>query len=93
MTLEDLPDDMGAYTSFTIEDYVTQVGQGPIKGRGEEMLAVSDGRVILTRKLWLREVNAMLAGLPLKEWKLPDEPFMPARPPSAARSKEPAPAE
>ena len=91
MTLEDLPDDMGAYTSFTIEDYVTQVGQGPIAGRGEEMLAVTDARVILTRRLWLREVNKLLTGEALKDWKLPGAPFMPAKPPSAARIKrEPA---
>jgi hypothetical protein len=76
MTLEELPDDMGAYTSFTIEDYVTQVGQGPINGRGEEMLAASDGRVILTRKLWLREVSALLEGKPLTQWKMPSQPFV-----------------
>lgn len=76
MTLEELPDDMGAYTSFTIEDYVTQVGQGPINGRGEEMLAASDGRVILTRKLWLREVSALLEGKPLTPWKMPAQPFV-----------------
>jgi 5,5'-dehydrodivanillate O-demethylase oxygenase subunit len=75
MTLEDLPDDMGAYTSFTIEDYVTQVGQGPLAGRGEETLAVSDGRVLLTRRLWLREVGALLAGEPLTQWKIPSESF------------------
>ncbi len=92
MTLEDLPDDMGAYTSFTIEDYVTQVGQGPIAGRGEEMLAVTDARVILTRRLWLREVNKLLAGEALKQWKLPEAPFMPAKPPSAeiCGKREPA---
>ena len=93
LTLEELPADMGAYTSFTIEDYVTQVGQGPIAGRGEELLAVSDGRVILTRKLWLREVNKLLNGEPLTEWKLPTEPFMPAKPPTAARTRQPEPAE
>jgi 5,5'-dehydrodivanillate O-demethylase len=75
MTLEDLPDDVGAYTSFTIEDYVTQVGQGPINGRGYEFLAPGDEGPLFQRKLWLREVNAMAAGKPLTNWQLPAEPF------------------
>ena len=75
MTLEDLPDDMGAYTSFTIEDYVTQVGQGPIRGRGKEHLAVSEARLVLLRRLWLREVNAMMEGKPLCDWRIPEQPL------------------
>jgi 5,5'-dehydrodivanillate O-demethylase len=75
MTLEDLPADMSAYTSFAIEDYVTQVGQGPVAGRGREMLAGSDARVVLMRRLWLREVNAMLVGQPMTNWKIPERPL------------------
>jgi 5,5'-dehydrodivanillate O-demethylase len=75
MTLEDLPDDMSAYTSFTIEDYVTQVGQGDLATRGEEMIALSEERLIMHRRLWLREVSAMLDGKPLTEWTVPTEPF------------------
>ncbi len=75
MTLEELPDDMGAYTSFAIEDYVTQVGQGPIAGRGREALAKSDARLILLRKLWLREVNALIDGMPMTQWKIPEKPL------------------
>ena len=75
MTLEELPDDMGAYTSFAIEDYVTMVGMGPLKGRVEEKLARTDIKVALQRRMWLREINALLAGKPLKEWALPDEPL------------------
>ena len=75
MTLEDLPDEMGAYTSFTIEDYVTQVGQGPVKGCGPELLSVSEERVILLRKLWLREVAALVEGRPLTDWRVPTQPF------------------
>lgn len=78
MTLEDLPDDMTAYTSFTIEDYVTQVGQGPLKDRGAEMLAPSDMRIVMLRRLWMREVAAMLDGKPLTDWLIPREPFIPA---------------
>ena len=75
LTLEELPDDMGAYTSFAIEDYVTQVGMGPLKGRPEEKLARTDIKIALQRRMWLREINALLAGKPLKDWALPDEPL------------------
>lgn len=76
MTLEDLPDDMGAYTSFAIEDYVTQVGMGPLKGRGKENLAATDVKLALLRRLWLREVGVLMAGKPLKDWILPPEPLV-----------------
>jgi hypothetical protein len=75
MTLEDLPDDIGGYTSFTIEDYCTQVGQGPVRGRGREMLAKGDEGPVFQRHLWLREVNAMVEGRPLTDWALPAETF------------------
>jgi 5,5'-dehydrodivanillate O-demethylase len=75
MTLEDLPAEMSAYTSFAIEDYTTQVGQGPIAGRGEELLAATDARLILMRRLWLREVNALIDGRPLTQWKIPAHPL------------------
>jgi 5,5'-dehydrodivanillate O-demethylase oxygenase subunit len=75
MTLEDLPDDMSAYTSFTIEDYVTQVGQGAIRGRSKEHLAASETRVVLLRQLWFREVNALVDGQALTDWKMPPEPL------------------
>ncbi len=76
MTLEDLPSDMGAYTSFAIEDYTTQVGQGPIVGRGREHLASTDARLVLLRRLWLREVNALVEGRPLTDWKIPTKPLI-----------------
>ncbi len=75
MAIEDLPEDMGAYTSFAIEDYVTQVGMGPLKGRGKEMLAATDVKLVLLRRLWLREVNALVEGRPLTDWTLPAEPL------------------
>ncbi|MGH6769101.1 MAG: Rieske 2Fe-2S domain-containing protein [Xanthobacteraceae bacterium] len=75
MTLEELPDDLSPYTSFAIEDYVTQVGQGPVEGRGRERLVDTDKKVILLRRLWLQEVTAMLAGKPLTRWQMPAEPL------------------
>lgn len=79
MTLEELDDDMGGYTSFTIEDYVTQVGQGTIAERGRENLARGDEGPIFHRRLWLREVSALLEGRPLTQWRLPAEPFSPGK--------------
>jgi 5,5'-dehydrodivanillate O-demethylase len=75
-TLEDLPKEMSAYTSFAIEDYTTQVGQGTIAERGPEMLAQTDARLILMRRLWLREVSALVEGEPLKRWAIPDKPLV-----------------
>jgi 5,5'-dehydrodivanillate O-demethylase len=66
---------MSAYTSFTIEDYVTQVGQGAIRGRSKEHLAASETRVVLLRQLWFREVNALVDGQALTDWKMPPEPL------------------
>jgi 5,5'-dehydrodivanillate O-demethylase len=80
MTLEGLPDDMTAYTSFTIEDYVTQVGQGPLKGRSKEHLGPSEQRTFLLRRLWLREVNALVGGRPLTDWTVPETPLAEAAP-------------
>jgi hypothetical protein len=76
MTLEDLPQDMGAYTSFTIEDYVTQVGQGPIADRGADLVTPGEARIVLTRRLWLREVSALLDGRQLTQWDIPRASFL-----------------
>jgi 5,5'-dehydrodivanillate O-demethylase len=75
MTPEDIPNDLSAYTSFSVEDYATQVGQGPIAGRGKEMLGSTDVKTVLLRRLWLREVNAMAQGKPMAEWKIPASPL------------------
>jgi hypothetical protein len=32
-------------------------------------------KVVLLRRLWLREVNALVEGGPLTEWNIPTEPF------------------
>jgi hypothetical protein len=63
------------YTSFAIEDFVTQVGVGAIAGRTKEHFGSTDAKVVLLRRMWLREVAAMLAGEPLTEWKIPKEPL------------------
>ena len=75
MTIEELPDELSAYTSFAIEDYVTQVGQGPVATRNREHLARTDSKPIMNRRLWLREIRAMLNGEPMTEWQLPEQPL------------------
>ena len=90
MTLEDLPNEMSAYTSFTIEDYVTQVGQGSLAARGAELLTPSDTRIVMLRRLWLREVTALLEGKPLTDWQMPREPFIAISAQTARRHNIPA---
>lgn len=52
-----------------IQDYVTQVGQGhPRKYLSTELLDRSDAGTVLFRKIWEREVKALLNGRPLKKW-------------------------
>lgn len=52
-----------------IQDYVTQVGQGhPRDYLSTERLGRSDIAIIDFRKIWEREIRAMLEGRPLKRW-------------------------
>ncbi|MFT5439507.1 MAG: 5,5'-dehydrodivanillate O-demethylase [Alphaproteobacteria bacterium] len=75
MSLEDLPGDMQANTRFIIEDYVTQVGQGSVRGRPPEHLAPTDAKPILLRRIWQREITKLLAGEAVKEWRIPAAPL------------------
>ena len=52
----------------SVEDYVAQVGQGAIADRANEHLGRMDVGVILLRKLWQRELQALSDGRPLKRW-------------------------
>ncbi|HEY7064919.1 MAG TPA: Rieske 2Fe-2S domain-containing protein [Chloroflexota bacterium] len=63
-----------------VQDTVAQLGQGVIADRDHERLGRSDAAVILLRKLWARELRALDAGQPLKEWtRVPPAPVA-ARP-------------
>jgi 5,5'-dehydrodivanillate O-demethylase len=53
-----------------IQDYATQVGQGPLELRKQEWLGRSDRALILIRKIWERELQALQDGQPLKQWVL-----------------------
>jgi 5,5'-dehydrodivanillate O-demethylase len=54
-----------------IQDAVTQGGQGVIADREHEHLGRNDVGVILYRNLWLRELQALAEGRPLKVWTKP----------------------
>lgn len=56
-----------------IQDYVAQVGQGPLETRRHERLGRCDAATALWRRIWKREVLALAEGKPLKEWKFTDE--------------------
>jgi 5,5'-dehydrodivanillate O-demethylase oxygenase subunit len=51
-----------------IQDYATQVGQGPLELRKNEWLGRSDRALILIRKIWERELQALQEGKSLKQW-------------------------
>ena len=51
-----------------VQDYAVQVGQGPIELRKYENLGRSDMALILQRKIWVRELQALADGKPLTPW-------------------------
>jgi 5,5'-dehydrodivanillate O-demethylase len=71
MTIEDiktLPDFEQSRDLINIQDEVTQVGQGVIANRNEENLGAADRATVLVRKVWLRELQNLIDGRPLKQW-------------------------
>jgi hypothetical protein len=52
-----------------IQDYAVQVGLGPMELRRNENLGRSDTPLILQRKIWIRELQALADGAPLKAWQ------------------------
>lgn len=57
---------------FEIQDHVAQMSQGTIADRKRELLGRSDVLVVLLRRIWSREMKAMVEGRPLKQWRYPD---------------------
>ena len=51
-----------------VQDYAVQVGQGPYQLRKNENLGRSDTPLILQRKIWVRELQALADGKPLTDW-------------------------
>lgn len=54
-----------------IQDCVAQMGQPKVAEGPFELLGRSDRGVILYRNMWLRELNALAEGRPLKHWQPP----------------------
>jgi 5,5'-dehydrodivanillate O-demethylase len=51
-----------------IQDDVSQMGQGVIADREHERLGREDVSVLRFRRIWLREIQALADGRPLKQW-------------------------
>jgi 5,5'-dehydrodivanillate O-demethylase oxygenase subunit len=56
-----------------IQDYIAQVGQGPIETRNHEILGKSDACTVVWRRIWRRELTALRDGKPVKQWQLTDK--------------------
>lgn len=57
------------------QDYVSQVGQGVIVDRANEWLGISDAGIVMLRKIFWRELAAMRAGKPMKNWRPLEQPM------------------
>ena len=66
-----LADVAGRVDEVYIQDHVAQQGQGAIADRVSERLGRSDVAIILLHKIYLRELQALHEGRPLKEWARP----------------------
>ncbi len=72
LSIEDMNREFSTYELFRVEDYVVQVGQGQMANRSADRLAQIDTGVVLRRKLWERELMALVDGQPLTEWIIPE---------------------
>jgi 5,5'-dehydrodivanillate O-demethylase len=50
------------------QDDVVQVGQGVIADHNHEILGASDRTIVVRRRIWARELQALAEGRPLKQW-------------------------
>ncbi len=56
---------------INVQDYVAQVGQGRLGDRAQDRLGRSDVLVIILRRIWARELQALAEGRPLTNWHRP----------------------
>ncbi len=56
---------------INVQDYVAQVGQGRLVDRAQDRLGRSDVLVIILRRIWARELQALAEGRPLTAWTRP----------------------
>jgi 5,5'-dehydrodivanillate O-demethylase len=62
------------YLLVEIEDILTQVSQGPIVDRSDEILGRTDFGVLFLRHIWTRELEALRQGRPTKSWAFMSDP-------------------
>ncbi|HZS01919.1 MAG TPA: Rieske 2Fe-2S domain-containing protein [Chloroflexota bacterium] len=67
--VQDIPEDDPDL--INVQDYVAQVGQGRLVDRAQDRLGRSDVLVILLRRIWARELQALAEGRPLTVWSRP----------------------
>jgi 5,5'-dehydrodivanillate O-demethylase len=60
------------YKLIQIEDYVAQVGQGATPDHAKDRLCRNDIAIVLLRKIWERELRALVDGRALKQWRRPE---------------------
>jgi 5,5'-dehydrodivanillate O-demethylase len=72
-TLNLLDVDRNRVDLVRLQDDIAQVGQGVFAGENPEKLGRADVGVSAIRRLWRREVTAMVEGQPLKVWRRPAE--------------------
>jgi 5,5'-dehydrodivanillate O-demethylase len=63
--------DMAHPNLLSIQDDVALGAQAPLHQRPPDRLGRSDVQVILLRKIWARDLRALAAGAPLKNWMWP----------------------
>jgi 5,5'-dehydrodivanillate O-demethylase len=69
--------DLSIMDRINLDDDLAQVGQGVIPDQ-DELLGQTDAGVILVRRLWHRELQALAEGQPLKQWSY-DPELLPLR--------------
>jgi 5,5'-dehydrodivanillate O-demethylase len=67
--------DLSDMQFITAQDYVAVRGQGVVMDRTTENLSSSDAGIVLLRKVFLRELDAIRLGQPTKPWARPAERF------------------
>jgi len=67
MTVEE-----AGFNQINVQDYVAQVGQGPILTPQYDHLGKSDAVIVLLRGIWARELRALAEGRPTKAWRYPE---------------------
>ncbi|MPZ13675.1 MAG: Rieske 2Fe-2S domain-containing protein [Chloroflexi bacterium] len=68
LKLSEMHPSLNQRETFWIEDYVTEVGQGPIADRASDRLGRFDTGIFMLRKIWQREVVKHSQGQPIKRW-------------------------